>query len=58
LTGFSSEHHWKLRKAKAGANVLNDRETGLSMAVGEQAIITADAPEVITHAPREPVIRG
>ena len=38
--------------------ILNDRETGLSMAVGEQAIITAEAPEVITHAPREPVIRG
>ncbi len=38
--------------------ILNDRRTGLSMAVGEQAIITNGAPEVITHAPREPVIRG
>ncbi len=38
--------------------ILNDRVTGLSMAVGEQAIITAGAPEIITHAPREPIIRG
>ena len=38
--------------------ILNDRITGLSMAVGEQAIITDGAPEIITHAPREPVIRG
>ncbi len=38
--------------------ILNDRETGLSMAVGEQAIITSGAPEIITHAPKEPVIRG
>ncbi|MCP5072754.1 MAG: aminopeptidase P family protein [Rhodobacteraceae bacterium] len=37
--------------------ILNDRETGLSMAVGEQAIITSGAPEIITHAAREPVIR-
>ncbi|MCP5088853.1 MAG: aminopeptidase P family protein [Rhodobacteraceae bacterium] len=37
--------------------ILNDRETGLSMAVGEQAIITGGAPEIITHAPRKPVIR-
>ena len=38
--------------------ILNDRVTGLSMAVGEQAIITDGAPEIITHAPRNPVIRG
>jgi len=38
--------------------ILNDRETGLSMAVGEQGIITQGAPEIVTHAPREPVIRG
>ncbi len=38
--------------------IMNDRETGLSMAVGEQAIVTNGAPEIITHAPREPVIRG
>jgi len=36
--------------------ILNNRKAGLSMAVGEQAIITSDAPEIITHAPREPVI--
>jgi len=33
--------------------ILNDRETGLSMAVGETAIVTKDAPEIITHTPRE-----
>lgn len=38
--------------------IMNDRETGLSMAVGEQAIITNGAPEIITHAPRGVVIRG
>ena len=37
--------------------ILNDRETGLSMAVAEQAIITADAPEIITHVPRTPIIK-
>ena len=37
--------------------ILNDRETGLSMAVGETAIITTDAPEIITHTPREPIIK-
>jgi len=36
--------------------ILNDRKAGLSMAVGEQAIITDGAPEIITKAPREPVI--
>ncbi len=38
--------------------ILNDRETGLSMAVGETAIVTKDAPEIITHTPREPIIKG
>lgn len=38
--------------------ILNDRNTGLSMAVGEQAIITTGTPEIVTHAPREPVIRS
>ncbi len=38
--------------------ILNDRETGLSMAVGEQAIITDGAPEIITHVPREPIIKA
>ncbi len=37
--------------------ILNDRESGRSMAVAEQAIITADAPEIITHVPRVPIIR-
>lgn len=33
--------------------ILNNRAAGLSMAVGEQAIITSDSPEVITHAPKQ-----
>ncbi|WP_299842495.1 Xaa-Pro peptidase family protein [uncultured Roseovarius sp.] len=37
--------------------ILNDRETGLSMAVGETAIVTNDTPEIITHAPRDPIIK-
>jgi len=37
--------------------ILNDRETGLSMAVGETAIVTKDVPEIITHTPREPIIK-
>ena len=37
--------------------ILNDRETGLSMAVGETAIVTKDAAEIITHTPREPIIK-
>ena len=36
--------------------ILNDRETGLSMAVGETAIVTKDAPEIITHTPRKPCL--
>ncbi len=38
--------------------ILNDRETGLSMAVAEQAIITNGEPVIITHVPREPIIRN
>ncbi len=38
--------------------IMNDRETGLSMAVGETSIVTSGAPEIITHAPKEPIIRG
>jgi len=38
--------------------ILNDRETGLSMAVAEQAIITADEPEIVTHVPRTPIIKN
>jgi Xaa-Pro dipeptidase len=37
--------------------ILNDRKSGLSMAVAEQAIITRDEPEIITHVPRTPIIR-
>jgi Xaa-Pro dipeptidase len=37
--------------------ILNDRETGMSMAVAEQAIITSGAPEIITHVPRTPIIK-
>ena len=37
--------------------ILNDRETGLSMAVGETAIVTKDAAEIITHTPRKPIIK-
>ena len=37
--------------------ILNDRGNGLSMAVAEQAIITNGAPEIITHVPREPIIK-
>ena len=37
--------------------ILNDRKSGLSMAVAEQAIITRDDPEIITHVPRTPIIR-
>ncbi|MCP4472880.1 MAG: aminopeptidase P family protein [Gammaproteobacteria bacterium] len=38
--------------------ILNDRETGLSMAVAEQAIITGGAPEIVTHVPRTPIIKN
>ncbi len=37
--------------------ILNDRKSGRSMAVAEQAIITSSEPEIITHVPREPIIR-
>jgi len=38
--------------------ILSERETGLTMSLGETSIITDDAPEVITHVPRDPIIRG
>lgn len=38
--------------------ILNDHKTGLSMAVVEQAIITEDAPEIITHFARAPIIKS
>jgi len=37
--------------------IMNDRKSGLSMAVAEQAIITEGAPEIITHVSRAPIIR-
>ena len=36
--------------------ILNDRVTGLTMAVAEQAIITSGDPEIISHVPRTPII--
>jgi Xaa-Pro dipeptidase len=37
--------------------ILVDHDAGLTMSLGEQAIITDGSPEVITHAPRETVVR-
>jgi Xaa-Pro dipeptidase len=37
--------------------ILSDQRSGLIMSLGETSIITGDRPEVITHVPREPVIR-
>ena len=37
--------------------ILIDHDTGLTMSLGEQAIVTDGAPEVITHVPREPIIK-
>jgi len=38
--------------------ILSDFDTGLTMSVGETSIVTAGAPEVITHVPHEPIIRN
>jgi Xaa-Pro aminopeptidase len=38
--------------------ILSDFDTGLTMSLGETSILTAGAPEVITHVPREPIIRN
>jgi Xaa-Pro dipeptidase len=38
--------------------ILSDQRSGLIMSLGETSIITGNGPEVITHVPREPVIRG
>jgi Xaa-Pro dipeptidase len=38
--------------------ILSDRETGLIMSLGETSIIGDGPPEVITHVPREPIVRG
>lgn len=37
--------------------ILNDRNSGLSMAVAEQAIITNSNPEIVTHVPRTPILK-
>ncbi len=37
--------------------ILSDQRTGLTMSLGETSIVTAGGPEVITHVPREPIIR-
>jgi Xaa-Pro aminopeptidase len=38
--------------------ILSDRDTGLTISLGETSIVTDDAPEVITHVPREPIVRA
>jgi hypothetical protein len=38
--------------------ILSDRETALTMSLGETSVVTSGPPEVITHVPREPVVRG
>jgi len=38
--------------------ILSDRETGLTMSLGETSVVTPGPPEVITHVPREPIVRG
>jgi len=37
--------------------ILSDQKAGLIMSLGETSIVTNGAPEVITHVPREPIIR-
>ena len=37
--------------------ILNDRKSGRSMALAEQAIITRAEPEIITHVSRTPIIQ-
>jgi Xaa-Pro dipeptidase len=36
--------------------VLTDHDAGLTMSLGEQAILTSGEPEVVTTVPREPII--
>jgi Xaa-Pro dipeptidase len=38
--------------------ILSDFETGLTMSLGETSIVTDGPPEVITHVPREPIVKG
>jgi hypothetical protein len=37
--------------------ILSDHKAGLIMSLGETSITTTGAPEVITHVPREAIIR-
>ena len=37
--------------------ILVDRESGLTMSLGEQSIIHEDGVEVITHVPHELVVK-
>ena len=38
--------------------VLTDHDAGLTMSLGEQAILTNGEPEIVTAVPREPIIVG
>ena len=38
--------------------ILSDFDTGPTMSLGETALVTAGAPEVITHGPRGPIVRN
>jgi Xaa-Pro dipeptidase len=38
--------------------ILSDFDTGLTMSLGETSIVTEGKPEVITHVPREPIVRS
>lgn len=38
--------------------ILSEQKTGLIMSLGETSIITDGAPEVISHVPRDPIIRN
>jgi Xaa-Pro dipeptidase len=38
--------------------ILSDFETGLTMSLGETSIVTDGRPEVITHVPRVPIVKG
>jgi hypothetical protein len=36
--------------------VLTDHDAGLTMSLGEQAILTTGDPKVVTTVPREPIV--
>src|SRR5437660_9624003 len=38
--------------------IISERETGLIMSLGDTAIITDGAPEVITHVPNHPIVKA